>query len=145
LYPGLKLPECIQSIESVSRNWSLARDTGFFHASTFPRPTCRLLAKRGGFIDSYNCLGFSLRRHFRGADVLLAGQTVVSSTRVMVWVFPHVKISRGADVLLGGQTVLAINVFGPNRGTQNTLAAVVGNVNTRSIVLTIHFAGHTVK
>jgi hypothetical protein len=77
--------------------------------------------------------------------VLLAGQTVVSSTRVMVWVFPHVKISRGADVLLGGQTVLAINVFGPNRETQNTLAAVVGNVNTRSIVLTIHFAGHTVK
>jgi hypothetical protein len=104
-----------------------------------------VLAKRGGFIDSYKCLGFSLRRHFRGADVLLAGQTVVSSTRVMVWVFPHVKISRGADVLLGGQTVLAINVFGPNRGTQNTLAAVVGNVNTRSIVLTIHFAGHTVK
>jgi hypothetical protein len=70
----------------------------------------------------------------RVADVLLAGQTVVSSARVIVWVFPHVKISRGADVLLAGHTVLAINVSGPNRGTQNTLAAVVGNVNTRSIV-----------
>jgi hypothetical protein len=59
--------------------------------------------------------------------------------------FPTSTFPRGADVPLAGQTVPAINVFGPNRGTQNTLAAVVGNVNTRSIVLTIHFARHTVK
>jgi hypothetical protein len=45
----------------------------------------------------------------RGADVPLAGQTVVSSTRIIIWVFPYVNISRGADVLLAaGEAVLAM-------------------------------------
>jgi hypothetical protein len=81
----------------------------------------------------------------RGRRAACRPNAVVSSTRIIIWVFPYVNISRGADVPLAGQTVPAINVFGPNRGTQNTLAAVVGNVNKRSIVLTIHFARHTSK
>jgi hypothetical protein len=118
LYARLKLPECIESIESVSRNWSL---------------TCAI------WVFPY------VNISPRGRRAACRPNAVVSSTRIIIWVFPYVNISRGADVPLAGQTVPAINVFGPNRGTQNTLAAVVGNVNTRSIVLTIHFARHTVK
>jgi hypothetical protein len=53
------------------------------------------------------------------ADVpLAAGQTVVSSTRIIIWVFAYVNISRGADVLLAAaQTVMASNIFRPNCGT----------------------------
>jgi hypothetical protein len=52
LYVRPKLPECIKSIESVSHNWSFA---------------CAMWV-------------FAVRRNFP-ADVPLAGQTVVSSTR----------------------------------------------------------------
>jgi hypothetical protein len=83
----------------VLNQWKACHETGrllalsgFFPASTFPAgPTCRLLlAKLGGFIGSYYYLGFSRTS-----------------------IFPAKLTCR----LLAGQTVLAIDIFGPNRGT----------------------------